>query len=86
MKKKTASYKLTTMKLSFPETAAECTHLVIAWDLEGALCLLHFVGRGDRVAEFKYKGQTSGLDWTAFKAEEKILKEVVVFYKFRLSF
>lgn len=62
---------LTTMKLSFPDVAAERTHFVIACDLDGALCLLHFPGRGDMVAEFKYNGHTSGLDCTEFKAEEK---------------
>ena len=63
---------LTTTKLSLPDVSAERTHFVIACDLDGALCLLHFAGRGDMVAAFKYNGHTSGLVCKAFKAEEKI--------------
>ena len=60
---------LTTMYSSVPDVV-ERTHLVIACAREGALCLLHFVGRGYMVAEFKYKGQESELLCTEARAAE----------------
>lgn len=52
---------LTTMKLSTP-VFNERAHLVIACDLDGALCLLHLTGSGEIVAEFRYRGHKSELD------------------------
>ena len=48
------------MKLS-EDRETERAHFVMAWDLDGALCLLHLTGSGVMVAEFKYKGHTSEL-------------------------